>query len=471
MPSFNLSKLLCCCKIPKRSKQSSESTANDVALQPIPVLASPTEEEHQERSEKNRQSLIGLPDTAWAIPVRNSSFESGSVIRQHVDDDDSDSDQHRAQPTKKSSTAFDTVRNKLIRTISHSNNGDHPSHVSVGNSEEGIARRAELKRIMHQRIQDELKSDEPDDHIESKPTNSIRCMASAVDVTLPNSGPRDAIEFGVSKSSSRNGHSTQLDSDQVDQDTHQDSRVSQQGENRPQRTFSQKSESINGADDWRQDVVHSRPSPSYPKRHVSASEDGDFTHSQKSFQLSNGTRRLDRILGPDSSFNSRHASSGDGHSALGVWLIAQGLRSRDNSTLFLDEEDGLEPTEDTKPPDYNTSSLKRAEGDHTREPRETPANGNSNIPHAPTIIDIPNTVETYSWSNFNTKNDRYEISSLSGELTWGPAVTALLNSFTDHTSSSDPSKSQPRPMRSQQNLYKLDPKDLDSMELSPFKCK
>ncbi|KAL9565175.1 hypothetical protein ACKAV7_010535, partial [Fusarium commune] len=332
MPSFNTSKLLCCCKIPKRRKQNSKSTANDVALQPIPVLIPPTEE-HQEPGEKNRQSVVGLPDTAWAVPVRNSSFESGSVIRQHMDDDDSDSDQDRAQPTKKSSTAFDTVRNKLIRTISHGNNGDHPSHVSVGNSEEEVARRAELKRIMHQRIQDELKSDESDDHIESKPTNSIRCMASVVDVALPNSGPRDAIEFGVSKSSSRNEHSTQLDSDQVDQDTRQDSRVSQQSENRPKRTLSQTSESVNGADDWRQDDVHSRPSSSNPKRHVSASEDGDFTHSQKSFQLSNGTGRLHRILGPDSSFNSRHASSGDGHSALGVWLIAQGLRSRDNSNL------------------------------------------------------------------------------------------------------------------------------------------
>ncbi|KAF5663344.1 hypothetical protein FDENT_13142 [Fusarium denticulatum] len=472
MPSFNPSKLLCCCKIPKRRKQNSESTANDVALQPIPVLAPPAEEEHQEPSERNRQSIIGLPNTAWALPVRNDSFESGSVIRQHVDDDDSDSDQERAQPTKKSSTAFDTVRNKLIRTISHSNNGDHPSHVSVGSSEEEIARRAELKRIMHQRIQDELKSDESDDQIESKPTNNIRPMASVADVTLPNSGPRDAIEFGVSKSSSRNEHSTQLDSDQADQDTHQDSGVSQPGENRQQKSFSKTSEPINGADDWRQEDVHPRLSPSYPKRHVSASEDGDFTHSQKSFQLSNGTGRLDRILGPDSSFNSRHASSGDGHSALGVWLIAQSLRSRDNSTLFFDEEDELETTEDTKLTDYKTSSLRRAEGDYvqeTRETRETPANGNSNIPHEPTIINIPNTVETYSRSNSKAKNDRYEISSLSGELPWGPTVTALLNSFTDHTSSSDPSKSQPSPMRSQQNLYKLDPKDLDSMELSPFK--
>ncbi|KAF5581184.1 hypothetical protein FPANT_9059 [Fusarium pseudoanthophilum] len=469
MPSFNPSKLLCCCKILKRRKHNSEPTANDVALQPIPVLALPAEEEHQESSENNRQSIIGLPNTAWAIPVRNSSFESRSVIRQHVDDDDSDSDQDRAQPTKKSSTAFDTVRNKLIRTISHSNNGGHPSHVSVGNSEEEIARRAELKRIMHQRIQDELKSDESDDQIESKPTNNIRRMASVVDVTLPNSGPRDAIEFGVSKSSSRNGHSTQLDSDQADQDTHQDSEVSQQGENKPQKALPESSESTNGADDWRQGDVHPRLSSSYPKRHVSASEDGDFTHSQKSFQLSNGTGRLDRILGPDSSFNSRHASSGDGHSALGVWLIAQGLRSRDNSTLFLDEEDELEATEDTKLTDYNASSLRRAEEDYVQETRETPANGNPNIPHEPTIINIPNTVETDSRSNSKAKNDRYEISSLSGELPWGPTVTALLNSFTDHTSSSDPSNSQPSPMRSLQNLYKLDPKDLDSMELSPFK--
>ncbi|KAF5966086.1 hypothetical protein FCOIX_12660 [Fusarium coicis] len=469
MPSCNPSQLLCCCKIPKRRKKNSESIANDVALQPVPVLAPPAEEEHQEPSEKNRQSIIGLPNTAWAIPVRNSSLESSSIIRQHVDDDDSDSDQDRAQPTKKSSTAFDTVRNKLIRTISHSNNGDHPSHVSVGNSEEEIARRAELKRIMHQRIQDELKSDESDDQIESKLTNNIRRIVSVVDVTLPNSGPRDAIEFGVSKSSSRNGHSTQLDSDQVDQDMHQDSGVSQPGENKPQKAFSQTSESIHGAGDWRQDDVHPRVSPSYPKRHVSASEDGDFTHSQKSFQLSNGTGRLDRILGPDSSFNSRHASSGDGHSALGVWLIAQGLRSRDNSTLFLEEEDELEPTEDTKLTDYNTSSLRQAEGDCVQETRETPANGNPNIPHEPTIINIPNKVETYSPSNSKAKNERHEISSLSGELPWGTTVTALINSFTDHTSSSDPSKSQPSPMRSQHNLYKLDPKDLDSMELSPFK--
>ncbi|RBR01467.1 hypothetical protein FVER53590_11499 [Fusarium verticillioides] len=468
MPSFNPSKLLCCCKIPKRRKNNSESIANGVALQPIPVVAPPAEEEHQEPSEKNRQSIIGLPNTAWAIPVRNSSFESGSIIRQYVDDDDSDSDQDRAQPTKKSSTALDTVRNKLIRTISHSSNGDHPSHVSVGNSEEEIARRAELKRIMHQRIQDELKSDESDDQIESKPTNNIQRIASVVDVTLSNSGPRDAIEFGVSKSS-RNGHSTQLNSDQVDQDMHQDSGVSQPGENKPQKAFSQTSELIHGADEWRQDDVHPRVSPSYPKRHVSACEGGDFTHSQKSFQLSNGTGRLDRILGPDSSFNSRHASSGDGHSALGVWLIAQGLRSRDNSTLFLDEEDELEPTEDTKLTDYNTTSLRRAEGDCVQETRETPANGNPNIPHEPTIINIPNTVETYSPANFKANNDRHEISSLSGELPWGTTVTALINSFTDHTSSSDPSKSQPSPMRSQNNLYKLDPKDLDSMELSPFK--
>ncbi|KAF9777582.1 hypothetical protein IL306_004380 [Fusarium sp. DS 682] len=437
----------------------------------MPVLEPPAEEQHQDPEKENRQSLIGLPDTAWAMPVRNSSFETGSIIHQHVDDDDSNSDQDRAQATKKHNTAFDNVRNKLIGSISHSSNNDHPSHVSVGNSEEEIARRAELKRIMHQRIQNELKSDESDDHIENKPTNGLPCMASVADLTLPNSGPRDAIEFGMSKSSSRNGKSAQLDSDQVDQDTPRDSQVSQQAAIRSKSGSSQESELIDGRNYWRKDAAPSSPSVTCLPRHVSLSEDAGLAHSQKSFQLSNGAGRLDRVLGPDSSFNSRHASSGDGHSVLGVWLIAQGLRSRDNSTLFLDEEDELEPTEVTKLTNYNTSLSRGEKEEQAQEPQETSANENLEVPQEPTMINPSDTVETNPRFSFNAQHDRHKISSLSGELPWGPTVTALLNSFTDHTSSSDPSKSPPSPMRSQQNLYKLDPKDLESMELSPFKCK
>ncbi|KAF4342007.1 hypothetical protein FBEOM_4057 [Fusarium beomiforme] len=398
----------------------------------MPVLEPPSQEQHEESEHENRRSLIGLPDTAWAMP--------------HMDDDDSDSDQDRAQATKKHCTAFDNVRNKLISSISHSSNNDHLSHVSVGNSEEEIARRAELKRIMHQRIQNELKSDEPDesdDHIENKPTNCLPRLTSVADLTLPNSGPRDAIEFGVSKSSSRNGQLAQLDSDEVNHDTTSDSQVSQHAAIRSKRISS--------------------------REHVSSSEDADVTQSQNSFQLSNGAGRLDRILGPDSSFNSRHASSGDAHSVLGVWLIAQGLRSRDNSTLVIDEKYELEPTEETKQTYHNTSLSEEEKEDQPQEPRGTSANRILEDSHGPSVIEVSDTAETRPGFSLNAQNDRHEIPSLSEELPWGPTVTALLNSFTDNTSSSGRSKSQPSPIRSQQNLYKLDPKDLESMEFSPFR--
>ncbi|KAF4447706.1 hypothetical protein F53441_8784 [Fusarium austroafricanum] len=449
MPSFNPVTLLCCCKFRRRRGKNSTPSAQNGAFQPIPVLHLPTGEQQQEPEQDHRHSIIGLPDIAWAVPERSDSFETGSTLNQHINDADSDLDRGRPQSTKKSSTAFDA-----------------PSHVSVGNSEEEIARRAELKRIMHQRIQDELKSDESDDDIENKPSNTMRHMVSVADLALPNSGPRDAIEFGVRKSSSGNGQSAQLNTDQIDHDTRRDSQASQGAVTGLERASSQSSSGRNG---WRADAIASSPSVTRLSTHASATEDVDFTHSQKSFQLSNRAGRLDRILGPDSSFNSRQASSGDGHSALGVWLIAQGLRSRDNSTLFLDEDDEVEPPDYTKLTDNKPCLSKGKEGAHDPEPQDISVNGDLLASHGPIAVNAPNKIEPRPRFSLDAQNDRHEISSLSTELPWGPTVTALLNSFTDRTSSSDPSKSQPSPARSQQNLYKLDPKDLESMELSPFR--
>ncbi|CAJ0555148.1 Ff.00g052130.m01.CDS01 [Fusarium sp. VM40] len=465
MPSFTLMDQLCCCKFSWRCDGGMKPATQKPDIQPIPLLNLCPEEEQQEPEEKSQHSLIGLSDIVWAIPVNNSSPGSGSVVHQLAEDDNSDSDQDQPQVTKKPSTAFDVVRNKLIRSISLNNNNDQPSLLSVGNSEEDVARRAELKRIMRQRIQDELDSGELDNDIENKPKNTIRCISSVVELALPNSGPRDAIEFGVSNSSSRSAQSARLETIQDKLHDTPDLQASKEITPKFERHSLAMSGVLDEEDGWKKDTI----GPSSSATRLSPHEDADFPHYQKSFQLSNGVARLDRILGPDSSFNSRQASSGDGQSALGVWLIAQGLRSRDNSTLFFDEEketqapSETEVTEEKQPvPIGEKMSLES-------EPREVEEKKDKRASGGPTTIMTSNEMDREPCFDSNAKNDQHNIFNSSGGLAWGPTVTALLNSFADNTSSSDPSNSATSQGRPRQNIYKLDPKDLESMELSPFK--
>ncbi|RTE78568.1 hypothetical protein BHE90_006953 [Fusarium euwallaceae] len=319
------------------SPKISSSPTQDVALQPIPSSTSSPGQGQADSEMRHQPSLIGLSDAPWAIPNHRGSYDNGSIIH-HTLDDDSDSDQDQPHATKKGGCAFDAVRNKLIRTMSHDSSTKNPSLTSLGNSEEEIARRAELRRLMRQRIQDELQTEQPDD-MENKPTHGIRCIASIVNLGLPSAGPRDAIEFAVNKSPSL------------------DARVPRSGKDQSHEIDASEPQN---APDGQKKTTLDRTSPTEENNKAEKDVDkGDGTgvatnlpsqiprpgrieqaHSQKSFQLSNSVTRLDRILGPDNSFNSRHASSSaDGHSALGVWLIAQGLRSRDNSTLHFDDDE------------------------------------------------------------------------------------------------------------------------------------
>ncbi|KAF5676302.1 hypothetical protein FHETE_2182 [Fusarium heterosporum] len=453
MPSLNPMTILCCCGFQSRRGDDLASATRAVALQPIPLSDQPPEEEPQEPKKKPQHSLVGLSDIDWAVPVHDSSPGSGSIIHQPTEDADSDSNQDQLQVTKKSSTVFDTMRNKIIRSMALNNENDQPSLLSVGNSEEDIARRAELRRIMHQRIRTELESDEPDEHVENKPPDSSRCISSVVELALPNSGPRDAIEFGVDSAVSRGLQSARLGTDQ-------DSEPPKVTTVKSERCYSGMPEVFSEDDASREGMGVSRSAVT----HLSLNEDVDFAHSKKSFQLSNSAGRLDRILGPDSSFNSYHASSGDDQSALGVWLIAQGLRSRDNSTLFFDEGEEIGVPKETEPTEQKLSVSNKEDMNPTSDSYEV-----SEKEAQPTTLNTSDKIESQPRSRSNTTNDYNDTHVSSGELAWGPAVTTLLNSFTDNTHSSDPSKSQSSPGRSQQNVYRLDPKDLESMELSPFR--
>ncbi len=69
---------------------------------------------------------------------------------------------------------------------------------AVGSSEEEIARRAELKRLMHKRIQDELRSEAGQD---AQSDASSRHVVRRRGEPLPGGGPRDNLEFSVAEAS------------------------------------------------------------------------------------------------------------------------------------------------------------------------------------------------------------------------------------------------------------------------------
>ncbi|RGP75852.1 hypothetical protein FSPOR_445 [Fusarium sporotrichioides] len=343
MPSLNPLTFFCCRKSRWQGSGSpAPATQDTTALQPVPALNLPLDEQQEEPEPRRQNTVMGLSDMAWAVPEYQSSFESDSVTNQHIDSD-SDSDSFNSDRdlscSTKPGTAFGAVRNRFIWSISHNTSSDQPSRVSVSNSEEEVARRAELRRIMRLRIQDQLESDVAGDQSGNKPAISIRRVAFSADSALQVSGPRDAIEFGVNNSSSNNGQSARLDQESGDHGTTHDLGDNHKIATVSERASSEKHDVAGRNDHSSVNAVIQRLLPIHPSAHISLTEDTGLSPSQKSFQLSNGSGRLDRILGPENSFNNRQASSGDGQSALGVWLIAQGLRSRDNSTLFFDEEE------------------------------------------------------------------------------------------------------------------------------------
>ncbi|RYO95794.1 hypothetical protein DL765_011756 [Monosporascus sp. GIB2] len=112
-----------------------------------------------------------------------------------VEDSDEEDDVIRNIGSSSIST-LEAIKTKLIRRPSKaSNSGRHSQRSAVGNSSEELARRAELKRLMHKRIQEELKSEEevvtPRDLVQS------RNHESGSQSGLPGGGPRDTIEFSV----------------------------------------------------------------------------------------------------------------------------------------------------------------------------------------------------------------------------------------------------------------------------------
>ncbi|GAP91014.1 hypothetical protein SAMD00023353_5400360 [Rosellinia necatrix] len=127
------------------------------------------------------------------IPTYHNIVDPEAV---EVEDSDDDGPERNAQTSNTSTLG--SFKTKLIRRLSHRVDTKAGSRPSIGTSDEELARRAELKRLMHKRIQEELKSEEEEE--DDLRLTSLRQpnIGNCVEPELPRGGPRDTIEFSVS---------------------------------------------------------------------------------------------------------------------------------------------------------------------------------------------------------------------------------------------------------------------------------
>ncbi|TFA99367.1 hypothetical protein CCMA1212_008828 [Trichoderma ghanense] len=438
-----------CCGSRRRDRES-----NDVDLTDTP-----------EEQRMRRGVAVHQPCHSIEMPIRSMDtslmpaelpLEDPTELGELVVDD-SDGEGEEANPLTKTSSALNVVRTKLIRHISPETEANRRSRASAGHSQEEVARRAELRRFRHQRIQEELKNEESKAESSSTSHRSTRYLSPLIDAGQPSVGPRDAIEFTVTVTDGPHPDSAQAQDPLSLRSDQKDKGVSSQeldGLTRPPFI-----PTVSGSEEWDQ---------TYPLRPPS-------THSATSQKLagcSYNMPRLGRVLGADSEFDIRHgAHSWEEQSALGVWLASQGLRSGSSSIRPGDSEtnDGdvritfFSPQEDFGGIDSIADAPL---------PTRCPKNRKVKPPGREQCLETASLVTSSSKGPDRSDADA---TLLGHNLLLGSGTLDIATTRpADHSSSNYPSvlpSFQPSPNRSQSNFHHLSAEDLESLELSPFSWK
>ncbi|KAG6016531.1 hypothetical protein E4U43_003570 [Claviceps pusilla] len=214
----------------------------------------------------------------------------------------------------------------MMKHLSQDVSSRRQSRVSIGHSDEELARRAEVRRLRQKRIQDELERDNEGDAPSVRSNHSTQRLAALVDLGSPRNGPRDTIEFSVDDCAVASSPDSDLSSSQCSQtcaatclpntkvkDICSSARCSLRPETQSDTS-----------------VIASHTDPNstpLTERKRNSTMTTSFRPSSEP-----GSSRMERILGGESDFNIRHGSHAwDDQSALGVWLIAQSIKSNDIS--------------------------------------------------------------------------------------------------------------------------------------------
>lgn len=187
--------MLCCCpRFPHKTKQQTEEDANHKAeaqrlpARPAPARLSP--------STTNRMLTLSQSTAAQSTltnPLPGADADLSAHLAELVieDSDDENGDDEAAYTHRNRSTS--TLEAVKARIRLHLSQDSIPGPTET---DEQVARRAEVKRLMRKRIQEELQGE--NNSIPGGPsTLQPPALPSAVPTSFLNNGPRDTIEFTV----------------------------------------------------------------------------------------------------------------------------------------------------------------------------------------------------------------------------------------------------------------------------------
>ncbi|KHN99182.1 uncharacterized protein MAM_02880 [Metarhizium album ARSEF 1941] len=371
-------------------------------------------------------------------------------------------------PSTRTST-FEGVKARIIKHLSQDSGPRRHSRVSIGHSDEELARRAEVRRLRQKRIQDELNKDDDNDGQSNGSHQSALYLSTLIDMGSPCSGPRDTLEFSFDDCAlPSHPTSSELSCNQC-ASPNQENRQQDAANDAPS-TGRECDTPLDTQSNAGEMFCHSRPirGPLPERRCVSM-----VSISPRPSSCQPGSPRLDRIIGPDNEFNIRHGSHAwDDQSALGIWLIAQGMKPAGNHVPQSENT-----PRDTKSAQYNVCL-----------PTEGPSGVDTILESSFSILDRVNTAgsplpihieETHEGpvhpaSVNSEESDTDELpgsetgTKLSAKsLDSNPAVNNGSSNYQSKLPSFDPS---PSGSGSESHGYVLSQRDLDNLELSPVHC-
>ncbi|KYK55343.1 hypothetical protein DCS_07306 [Drechmeria coniospora] len=462
-------KAFCCCTSRRRGRTVDGRDGNAIPLSEASGLFDTAL--HQERGLGDSRASRHPPADYASSSAQVSPREVPVDVCQLMADNDSDGEHETSHSARRSTRTLSAVRAKLIKHMSHDIDIDRQSRTAVGHSKEELARRAELRRLRQKRIQDELEKECVNDDGSVKSHQSTRHLSTLIDFGQPGGGPRDAIEFTVkhgttmldvaasvlqSVPSSTPSHSSCLDL--TDAGRGHEPTSSQNGEGL----------SVTGTAMMTPAASHSQPAVAQHKRHRALSG------------CAPSPPRLERALGVDSDFDICHGSHAwDDQSALGVWLIAQGMRSRDSSLGRPADQasDRTTAPEQAPPPTQEFGGVPRVIDTETptEERRIT--------------ISLPPRLSSEAEANRSQARDgtgtggstlRHDEPVDADNLTPSPSrnapeyrrsATSVARHHVDRPSSNYPStdtSSPPSSVHTLSNRFSLSQQDIENLELSPF---
>jgi hypothetical protein len=388
--------------------------------------------------------------------------------------EDSKSEDNKPSLPRKASIVFSIVRSKLSRHTPAEHEEKKQSHISVRNSEEEIARRAELRRLRHRRIQDELHHDIRGGNARNISPNSLRQPHSLTSLYQACIGPRDVLEFTV----------PDRIKDAIDTNSPTSSiklgRLPKVRQGDHKGDLDSKQKRLGGKEHTGEErlwPVHLR------QDHPSSSNTGPRlteTISRNSLPTESTT-----FVERDLSVRADLYLKEDDQSTLGVWLIAQAMQSEDTAgncaesdyTVVHNGTANQNSVQSVKEClEESRRGLSQTSESSSGPPEPQPSSPLFSPPSPPPgepAIDDASTREDDSESDVLQFFPIFAKSLLEEppEVEIRPPPSKSVPDSSSSKYNSHRASFLPSPSRSQLNVHNLSLRDLRNLDLTPFQCK